>query len=313
MSATNFPHGVASYGVPIIGSGPILTTGNVWFCDSGSATAGDIGRDRQGKSPERPFASLDYAIGRCTASNGDIIVLMPGHAETVSAAADIVCDVAGITIRGIGWGQLQPTITFDTADTADIDVTAANVTFDNVHFIANYANVDGAIDVAATGTDLTIQNCRISATAAALDFEEFLNLAAAAHRFSFLYNDVELLEGTDAESLVFTAGDCDSMRVIGNNIIMEASTSIFDIDAEAIAANGPLFRDNSMINLTAAADYCVEIHATTVARFINERYGCAGATLPVNDGSASFFINCQGVDGVNQSSLIFPSTATSWP
>lgn len=309
--ATNFPHGVRSYGIPLIGSGPVLTTGNVYFVDSGAALGADSS-DR-GTTPEKPFLTLDYAIGRCTASQGDYIILMPGHAETVSAAGDIVCDVAGVHILGIGEGTLQPTITFDTADTADIDVTAANVTFENVHFIANYANVDGAIDVAATGTDLTIKGCRITATSTALDFEEFLNLAAAAHRFSFLYNDVELLEGTDGESLVFAAGDCDSMRVIGNNIIMEASTSIFDIDAAAITSNGPLFRDNFMINLTAAADYCVEIQATTVAYFVNERYGCAGAAEPVTDGSASFFVNCQGVDGVNQSSLIFPKTATAWP
>lgn len=309
--ATNFPNGVRSYGVPVLGSGPVFTTGDVYFVDSGAASGADT-KDRGG-SPEKPFLTLDFAIGQCTASQGDYIILMPGHADTVSAAADIVCDVAGITILGIGDGTLQPTITFDTADTADIDVTAANVTFDNVHFIANYANVDGAIDVAATGTDLTIQNCRISATGAALDFEEFLNLAAAAHRFSFLNNDVELLEGTDAESLVLAAGDCDSMRVIGNNIIMEASTSIFDIDAAAITTNGPLFRNNFMINLTAAADYCVEIQATTVAYFVNERYGCAGAAEPVNDGSASFFVDCHGVDGVNQSSLIFPTTATAWP
>ena len=53
MAATNFPHGVASYGIPLIGSGPIVTTGNIWFCDSGSAQANDSSMAKAGKSPER--------------------------------------------------------------------------------------------------------------------------------------------------------------------------------------------------------------------------------------------------------------------
>jgi hypothetical protein len=179
-------------------------------------------------------------------------------------------------------------------------------------FEANFANVDGAIDVAATGDYLTIQGCRVTATTTALDFEEFLNLAVGANYFSFINNDVHLIEGTDAESLVKTAGDSLAMRVVGNNIIMEASTSIFDVDATAITG-GPIFRDNLMINLTAAADYCVEIDSATVAVFCNERYGCAGAAEPVNDPAASFLIGCHGVDGTDQSSLIFPATATAWP
>jgi hypothetical protein len=246
------------------------------------------------------------------AGRGDKIFVKPGHVENISAAAGMVCDIANVAIIGTGMGDDQAKIVFDTADTADIDVTAANVSFVNMWFESNFLAVDGAIDVAADGDYFTIQGCRVTATSTILDFEEFVNLAVGANYFSFLYNDVHLIEGTTGESLVFTQGESLAMRVIGNNIIMEASTSIFDVDATAITG-GPIFRDNMMINLTAAADYCVEIAGATVAMFVDERYGCAGAAIPVNDTSASFFINCFGVDGVNQYSLVFPKTATAWP
>jgi len=262
---------------------------------------------------DHPLASIDAAMAQCVAGRGDVIMVKPGHIENISAAGDLTCDVANVSIVGLGNGDDQAKIIFDTADTADIDVTAANVTFQNLWINANYANVDGAIDVAAGGDYLTIRECRIDAAGSALDFEEFLNLADGAHHFHFLYNDVELLEGTDAESLVFAAAAVQGMRVIGNTIIMEASASIFDIDAAAMTTLGPVFRDNFMVNLTAAADYCVEIDGTTVAYFCGERYCCAGAAIPVNDGSASHFVDCHGSDGVNQSSLIFPKTATAWP
>lgn len=297
-----FKHGINIRGVPMSLTHP----GEVFWVDENASSPGR-------GTFQNPDTSIDTSIGRCVSGRGDVIMVKPGHVENISAAAAMTCDVAGVSIVGLGTGNDQACIVFDTADTADIDVSAENVSFVNMWFLANYANVDGAIDVTADGDYLTIQNCRVSASSNALDFEEFLNLAAGAHNFAFLYNDVELLEGTNAESLVFAAGDSDSMRVIGNNIVMEASASIFDIDAAAIATNGPIFRDNFMVNLTNAADFCVEIQATTVAYFIGERYGCAGGAEPVNDGSASFFIDCIGVDAVAVQGIAFPKATPAWP
>jgi hypothetical protein len=273
--------------------------------------------DENASSPGRgtfvnPDTSIDTAIGRCVAGRGDKIWVKPGHVENISAAAGMVCDVANVAIIGTGMGDDQAKIVFDTADTADIDVTAANVSFVNMWFESNFLAVDGAIDVSADGDYFTIQGCRVTATSTVLDFEEFVNLAVGANYFGFLYNDVHLIEGTTGESLVLTQGESLAMRVIGNNIIMEASTSIFDVDATAITG-APLFRDNYMCNLTAAADYCVEIDATTVGHFVDERYVCAGEAIPIAVTTASFFVNCLGSELANVSSLIFPKTATAWP
>jgi hypothetical protein len=177
---------------------------------------------------------------------------------------------------------------------------------------ANYANVDGAIDVEAAGDYFSVVGCRVTAASTALDFEEFINLAVNADYFSFIGNDVHLIEGTDGESLVFTVGESLGMRVMDNTIVMEASTSIFDLDATAITG-GPVFRNNFMINLTAAADYCVEIDSTSVVLFCDERYGTGGLDEPLNDAAASFLVNCHGVDTEDTGSIIFPKTATGWP
>ena len=251
-------------------------------------------------------------MSRCVAGRGDIVMVKPGHIENISAAAGLVCDIAGVAIVGTGRGDDQAKILFDTADTADIDVSASNVSFSNMWFEANFDNVDGAIDVAPAGTYFTVEGCRVTATGTALDFEEFINLGVAANYFSFLGNDVHLIEGTNGESLVLTQGESLAMRVIANTVIMEASTSILDLDATALTG-GPLFKNNVLVNLTAAADFCVEIDATTVGIFINERYACASAVIPVAVTTASFFAGCEGSDAANQSSLVFPKTATGWP
>ena len=54
-------------------------TGNVFFVmTGGSDTAG------QGQHPDAPFATVDFAVGQCTADQGDVIYTMPGYTETIT-------------------------------------------------------------------------------------------------------------------------------------------------------------------------------------------------------------------------------------
>ena len=154
--------GLFSRGTPLFGP----TTGNVFHVDSGHAGASDT---NSGKNPNRPLATIDAAIGKCTASNGDIILVAPGHAETVIAAASIVCDVAGVAIVGLGWGNIRPTITFGTATTADIDIDAASVSITNFRFINTIAALAAPIDVNAAG--FTIEDCDFYVSAADKDVD----------------------------------------------------------------------------------------------------------------------------------------------
>lgn len=166
MGLTNFPGGVSSFGVPIIGAGPVFTTGNVFFVDSGATNASD--NTAQG-SKDKPFATIDYAVGQCTANNGDHIIVMPGHTETVTAAAGLALDVAGITLIGVGHGSDRPTITFTTAVGADMDVDAANVKMINFLFTGGIDALTGPIDINAADCSLIDIETRDS-TGQATDF-----------------------------------------------------------------------------------------------------------------------------------------------
>lgn len=127
--------------------------GNVFFVNSSTGTDSS----GHGHSPDAPLATLDYAVGRCTANNDDVIVVMPGHAETISATATLTLDVAGITIIGIGKGAARPTFTFATSTAATVDIDAASVHIENLLFVNN---IDGqliVIDINAA--DVTVQAC----------------------------------------------------------------------------------------------------------------------------------------------------------
>lgn len=151
MNHSNYPNGFANgltvRNMPLMMSYP----GDIYWVDSGAGSNGYKG------TFDRPFSTIDYAVGRCTASNGDIIMVKAGHTETVTAAAGLALDVAGIAVVGMGTGSLRPTINFTTATTADMDVGAANVTLYNLLFTGGVDALAGPIDVNAA--DCAIINC----------------------------------------------------------------------------------------------------------------------------------------------------------
>lgn len=151
----NFVAGLPNYGLPVFGVGPIVTTGDVFYVDSGSAQASD---GNAGTSPSKPMATIDASVARCAANNGDIIYVMPGHAEATTAA--ITVDIAGIAIIGVGWGRSRPAITPTFGSAGDtITVTAANCVLSNLRVVAAGATQNAQINIA--GDDCTVVGCII--------------------------------------------------------------------------------------------------------------------------------------------------------
>ena len=163
MPFSNFPNGFAN-GVAIRGM-PILNSygGNIFWVDSGSGSNTNDG------THVRPYATLDFAVGKCTANNGDLILVKAGHTETVTAAGGLDLDVAGITIIGLGNGSDRPTVNFTTAVGADMDVDADNITISNFLFTGGIDALTGPIDINAA--DFTMLDCETKdVTGQATDF-----------------------------------------------------------------------------------------------------------------------------------------------
>lgn len=151
------------------------STGEILFVHSGTG----VNEAGGGNNPDKPLATIDYAIGLCTANKGDRIVVLPGHAESIAAAAGIALDVAGVSIVGLGTGSLKPTITF-TAVAADINVSALNCRVSGLRCVSAIDNLVNFIDV--DEEFCTIENCDFvgPATFEALGF---INLATTKDNF----------------------------------------------------------------------------------------------------------------------------------
>lgn len=150
---SNFPNGLSSFGVPVMGTGAIpTTTGQYIFV---SSLVGSNGND--GLSATSPKATIVGAQSQANASKGDVVVCLPGHAETLTAAAAITISKAGLYIVGLGTGLLRPTFTWSTSTAAQMIVSGAQVTFDNCVFdFTGISAVVAAISV--TGADVAFIN-----------------------------------------------------------------------------------------------------------------------------------------------------------
>jgi hypothetical protein len=144
-------------GSPVGGFLPVGPIGKVFFVDSGVD-------GQEGTSPDQAVGTIDEAINLCTANNGDVIYVMPGHTEAVTSTS-IACDVAGVTFIGLGSGAMKPTLTFGATDSR-INVTAANCTFQNFRWTAGIADIVTAVLHATAAQNTRYLDIEFTASAA---------------------------------------------------------------------------------------------------------------------------------------------------
>ena len=181
-----------------------LSTGNRYFVSSGG---GGSTTSAWGDSPDAPLTTIDSGINRTTASKFDIVNVMPGHAETITAANAIDLDTIGTWIRGLGRGTLKPTVTFGTNATARIRVNAADCTISGLRLGGDINNLDEFINVNAV--NCTIEDCDF-VTSSAKEAYCFIQLATtAADGFRcrrcrvFQPTDPEGTDGGDATGFLY--------------------------------------------------------------------------------------------------------------
>lgn len=210
-----------------------LTTGNIFYVDSGQTTTNGTTASF-GRNPDSPFATTVAALAQCIADNGDMIFLMPGHAEAPTAS--ITVNKAGVSIIGMGNGTNRPTFTptYAGAGVDVLDITVANVTIKNINIVAGTSG-SGLIvnvNVNANGHDFTMENCKLGMGS---KNEVCITVAATAHRGT-LKDLVVVGTAGGANSIIVWEGGSDDWLIDGLDGLFTAAT---DID-------GPVFYQNAV-------------------------------------------------------------------
>ncbi len=241
-----------------------------------SATGSDAAG--YGLSPTAPTATLDYAIGLCTANKGDVIYVMPGHSEVFTATNGFDADVAGIRIVGLGWGSAKPTFSFNHAN-AQVNVGAAGVWIENLRFMATITAVTAGLQVEGV-TDFTCKGCDWIIEATGDDFVISLELEAGSHR--------ALIEGCQFMAEEGVAGAASAIKLTDASDNVTVRGCVFTGDYSVACLNGTtalskslMFLDNLVHNLDAGEPY-LEVFTGTTGVIANTRGLASGATIAAN-------------------------------
>lgn len=265
-----------------------------------------------GYTIDAPTATIDYAIGLCTAAKGDVIHVMPSHAENVTTATGINCDVAGITIVGHGRAGVMPTVSF-TAAAGSITVGAANVTIRNLKLVANFATgVTAGVTIAAAGDGCTLDGLVMRDAAANTEF--LVHISVATTVTDLTIENCSLV-GLIAESMtnsILFAGTSTDCTIRNNYIFVDSSDDT--IDHLAGAAVNIHVHDNVIINQdTTSALYCFRNKSDGTGCVHDNRCGYNKVDAEMLIGAATWFFENYCSNTIAESGLLDPSTAHAIP
>lgn len=273
----------------------ILGEAQVFYVDSGATNALDADDGVHGLTIDTPLATIDYAIGLCTADEGSIVLVAPCHTETISGAAGIDLDVDDVMIIGLGVNDKRPKISFS-AEASTFEINADNVTVKNLQFVgAKTGGTTVGIDIKTGSNYVTIDSCKFYETA---NTKELLTCITAEDETDYLtIRNCEFLNlaGGDNLSALITEDDSDWLRVEGCTFFGDWTNACLDLDAGSIVY--PLIRDCLFINLDASAGKAVTLNASTVCVFDRCRTATGkGDGYPVSTISASFELDCHACE-----------------
>lgn len=233
------------------------TTGDIWFVHSGTGTDGA----GFGQNPDSPCATLDYAMGLATASKGDRIYLMPGHAETITTNTGCLFDKIGVQVIGLGTGSLRPTFTLGAA-AGSIVITAANCVLQNVIIVNNFLDIVSSITVGADADGLTLKDVEIRDTSVILGALVEITFAAGCSDVTIDGLRVEGLALTAiATDCILAAGAMDRLKFV--NSYMYGKWSHATVSIAGAKSTGVILDNIHFVNIHATTGVGINLEATT--------------------------------------------------
>lgn len=268
--------------IPVHHSGPgNLDDAPAWFSEEGRTT-------------------VQAALSLCRTGRGDIIQLLPGHTETVTAA-DAWSNLAatGVTILGpqfgppatITWSAATTTVLFDTSGLVIDGGPKRNITL-NMDPGSGTVNVAAPITISATYCG--IRNCRIRmGTDSNSKVTVGILLTDAADDCHLVNNQIYGATAAEATTLVDIAG-ADRLYMADNTIQgATSSTTVGVVRFKTTAATNIVLVRNFYANRKASSVHAVTGVASVTGYSYNELFHMLddSATVPwgTSTGSMAFY------------------------
>jgi hypothetical protein len=250
-----------------------LGIGRTFYVNSSSALAS---ASNTGLDVQRPLTTIALALALCTANVGDTIVCGPGHTESITAAAALTINKAGVTIVGKGNGSLQPTLTWSASTAAQVIVSAANVTWRGFKF--DFTGIDAVVAaISVTGAGVAFEDCEFVTNSATTGVVLGILTAATATRFRVErcnFTGPATNSGTTTTACI--KHEVGEDYIIRNNYFTGKMTQAI-LNATALLRG--LIDSNRFVIATGTK--AITMHASSTPFIVNNRMNVASGTAPI--------------------------------
>ena len=296
MPPTNFPNGITSQGVPVVG-GAFLTTGNVYFVHSGTGLDGNAGLHGA-----NALATVDKALSLCTSNKNSTILLMPGHTESITDATGFVVDKIGVSIIGLGNGTDRPIFTFDNT-AASVEIDAANVHLENILFQADVSAVVVGMNIDANG--FSMNNCEFNFNATGDDFLTMVDIDAF-DKHSITNCKFVSESGAAGAAEAIRLDDCHFVTIAHNHFTGQWSDAA--IVGEGAAGTDLIIDNNRIYNADTTTTNGVAIAVAFTGLLTNNLIGTLYTTDPESIIDPGSLLACENYvcNNIDESGAIVP-------
>ena len=305
MPLTNFPYGVSSFGIPVIGGGggliPVTTGQYFWVDSNATSAAGAKG------SYKNPYLPLAEAYLSCVASRGDVIIMKPGHAETIATNTALTLNKIGVSVIGLGSGGLRPLITLTgTTAAVSIAVSAASQTFRNFVITSGVIELTKAFTISAA--DVTIDGVDYQETVAANTILSFVTLTSAADRFTLKNCTLKSITTSAGNASCFASvAGADDTAIVGNHIEWIGADNAATCAIYNAGAGLRMLIAYNIFKITGGTSATI-INATTCTGIQVYSSGAmaAGTITGANQFDLGYSVQCFFTETVNTQGILDP-------
>lgn len=258
--------------------------------------------------------TLAAGLARCRSGKNDVVFVLPGHVETVTATT-LTGLVAGTRVIGCGRGSNRPTFTWG-ATTSQFVMNKADVVFLNCIFACNGAVVVKAF--AITAADNAIMGCDIDVgSVASTNLSTIgISIEAGADRFELRQNYIHSVALATPTTVVAVSGVQDGATILDNKIYAATSAAgVGVVHISAASTNLDIGR-NLFWQKLAASTACFSTTSAISTGFLYNNFGrCETDTTQANvflltSGSLISPFNNYATDKPILSGLLSPVVVT---
>lgn len=256
-------------------------------------------------------STLNAGLALCRSGRGDVVVVLPGHTESIATADAMSGLVAGTQIVGLGTGNMRPTFTW-TAATATFLFDVANVKMYNC--ILNMAGSRSSTTALSVAAPITISaaGCGFYGCEANVGVDAD-QLATVAFTTTVAADDLEFKQcffwgaAGSAVTTVINLVGADRCVMEDVYIIAETSAAAVGVVLHSGTASLQILAERcKFVNLKSDSTACYTAMAASSGVLNNccfGFYGNSGTTAITAQGDLQVFnsqtVNEQGETGIN--------------